>query len=138
MVTLGSLLPPARETNPPNVDQPRLYVQVVVVGGSTISEFLYRDAKEALAYLACRLHEHAIPESRFLSLIRALSRHRQSPDFPFTVKDVPRSWQRVCMAPNLPSPHPCILQEPKFNRLTSNLCVYHSRALSALQVSSLA
>jgi len=80
-------------------------------GGSMISSRLpYRDAKEALAYLAYLLHERAIPDSRVSYLIRTLSRHCQHPDVPLTRQGVRRSWQTCVRGPEslsfhgLPSP----------------------------------
>lgn len=77
---------------------------VVDPGGHMSSwEFLHCDAKEALAYLACLLHEHAIPESRLSSLIRAISRHSQSQDVPLTSNGVRRSWRMCMRGPDSPS-----------------------------------
>jgi len=75
-------------------------------GGSMSSSRLpYRDAKEALAYLAYLLHERALPDSRVSYLIRALSRHSQHPDVPLTLQGVRRSWRTCMRGPKSPSFH---------------------------------
>lgn len=63
----------------------------------------WREAKEALAYLACLLSEQCYPNPRLSSLIQSLAQHRDSADLSLTMSSARRRWRACFSSPASPS-----------------------------------